>query len=210
MLNRIKAIIFDVDGVIVNSCDDQGHFLWSRHVKEDLGLQKVHFDRIFSEKWTDITRGKGNLQDHLHTLFQEPLFKDLGISPQTYIEYWLSHDCHINTEMLELITSLSIPCYLGTNQEALRTQSILNTVGRCFKGCFASYHIGFIKPESSFFHHIEQVLSLKPGQLLLIDDTKENVDSALNNGWRGYHYNGRLENAMEELKNFLQTQLHES
>ena len=78
----------------------------------------------------------------------------MGITPEQYIQYWLTHDHQVNQSVLDLVKSLKIPCYLGTNQEALRTAHILDTVGSYFKECFASYKIGVIKPEQGFFQHI--------------------------------------------------------
>jgi HAD superfamily hydrolase (TIGR01509 family) len=197
--NKIKAIIFDVDGVIFKTHDDNGNYLWSRNIKDDLGLTSEHFSAIFSEKWEDIIRGKIDLNEHLGALFQEELFKDLKINLQQYIQYWLSHDHQVNQDMLRLVASLATPCYLGTNQEALRTAHILGTVGSCFQGCFASYKVGFIKPESGFFQHIQKTLSLPSNELLLIDDTKNNIDGAQKCGWHVYHY----QNDLEELIDFL-------
>ncbi|MBP9694651.1 MAG: HAD-IA family hydrolase, partial [Alphaproteobacteria bacterium] len=173
--NKIKAIIFDVDGVILKSHDERGNYLWSRSIKEDLGLTSKHFSVIFSEKWDSIIRGKIDLGEHLHAIFQEELFKELTITPQQYIQYWLSRDHHVNQDILHLVESLKTPCYLGTNQESLRITHILNTVGSYFKECFVSYKIGFIKPEQGFFQHIEKALSLLPHELLLIDDTRNNT-----------------------------------
>ena len=199
--NKIKTIIFDVDGVIFKTHDENGNYLWSRTNKKDLGLTSEHFLVIFSEKWGDIIRGKIDLNEHLQTVFQEELFKDLTITPQQYTQYWLSKDLHINQDILNLVQSLKTACYLGTNQESLRTSHILNTVGPCFKGCFASYEIGFIKPEQEFFQHIQKTLSLTPHELLLIDDTKNNIEGAQKCGWHVYHY----QNDIDGLVNFLKS-----
>ncbi|NRB10407.1 MAG: HAD-IA family hydrolase [Rickettsiaceae bacterium] len=202
--NKIKTVIFDVDGVIFKTRDDNGAYLWSRTIKNDLGLTSEHFSAIFSEKWDGIIRGKIDLNEHLQTIFQENLFKDLAVTPQQYTQYWLNHDYHVNQDILSLVESLEIPCYLGTNQECLRTSHILNTVGYCFKGCFASYKIGFIKPEQEFFQHIQETLLLPPHELLLIDDTKNNIDGAQRCGWHVYHY----QNDIDGLINFLK--IHET
>ena len=93
---KIKAIIFDVDGVIFKTHDENGNYLWSQSAKEDLGLTSKHFSIIFSEKWESIIRGKIKLDAYLHAIFQEKLFKDLCITPQQYIRYWLTHDHQVN------------------------------------------------------------------------------------------------------------------
>ena len=136
--NKIKAVIFDVDGVIFKTHDKNGNYLWSHNIKKDLGLTSKHFSVMFSERWGDIIRGRIDLSEHLQAVFQEKLFENLAITPKRYIQYWLSHDHHVNQEILNLIEGLITPCYLGTNQEGLRTDHILNTVGSYFKGCFAS------------------------------------------------------------------------
>ena len=195
--NKIKAIIFDVDGVVFKTHDESGNYLWSQRVKEDLGLTSKHLSIIFSEKSENIIRGTIKLDTHLHAIFQEKLFKDLGITLEQYIQYWLTHDHHVNYDILDLVKSLKIPCYLCTNQEALRTAHILDRVGSYFKECFASYKIGFIKPEQGFFQHIEKALSLLPHELLLIDDTKNNTLGAEDCGWHVYHYQNDLEGLMD-------------
>ena len=198
--NKIKAIVFDVDGVVFKTHHENGSYLWSRSVKEDLGLTSKHFSIIFSEKWDRIIRGKIDLGEHLQAIFQEESFKDLTITPQQYVQYWLSHGHHVNQDILSLVESLENPCYLGTNQEALRTTHILDTVGSYFKKCFASFEIGFAKPEQEFFSHIENALSLRPHELLLIDDTKNNIDGAQNCGWHIYHYQNDIDGLVDFLK----------
>lgn len=199
---KIKAIIFDVDGVIFKSQNESGNYLWSQSAKADLGLTSQHFSVIFSEIWESIIRGELNLDAHLKAIFQEKLFKDLNITPEQYVHYWLSHDHHVNREILDLVKSLNTPCYLGTNQEALRTHHILDTVGSYFKACFASYKIGFIKPEQGFFQHIQKALSLLPHELLLIDDMKPYIEGAQNCGWHVYHYQNDTRGLMDFLKKY--------
>ena len=118
------------------------------------------------------------------------------------IQYWLTHDHQVNQGVLDLVKGLKIPCYLGTNQEALRTHHILDTVGSYFKECFASYKIGFIKPEQGFFQHIQKALSLLPHELLLIDDTKNNTLGAQDCGLHVYHYQNDTRGLMDFFKKY--------
>jgi len=200
MDKKIKAIIFDVDGVIFKAHDENGSYLWSRSIKEDLGLTSKHFAVIFSQKWDAIIRGKIDLEEHLQDIFQQQLFKDLAITPQQYIEYWLSHDHYVNQDILNLVKSLETQCYLATNQECLRTTHILATIGSYFKECFASYKIGFIKPEQDFFRYIQNTLSLLPHELLLIDDMKNYTLGAQKCGWHVYHYQNDISGLLAFLK----------
>lgn len=194
----IKAVIFDVDGVIFNTHDIDGKYLWSKNIKQDLGLSKEHFSKIFSSNWLEVIRGKKDTIKHLRMVFSE--FSKLKITPEHFIEYWLKNDHNLNYNMIELIKSIKLPCYLATNQEMHRTTHILNSVGKHFDGCFASYQIGFIKPEKEFYAYIQNSLNLKPEELLIIDDTLENVERAKKCNWNIYHYN----NDFDQLKRYLQ------
>lgn len=196
---KIKAIIFDVDGVIFNTHDEKGNYRWSRDIKKDLGLTSIHLVAIFSEKWESIIMGKIDFSYYLETLFEDRLFQNISITPQQFIQYWFIQDQQVHQDILDFVKSLKIPCYLGTNQEALRTCHILNTVGSYFKGCFAYYKTGFIKPEKEFFQYIQTSLSLLSHELLLIDDTKNNILAAQDCGWHGYHYQNDTKNLTDFL-----------
>ena len=194
-----KAIIFDVDEVIFKTHDEDGKYLWSRTIKKDLGITSQHFAEIFSDKCIDILRGKRTFREHLDNLFQKELFQEINFSTDEYINYWLTKDHNLNLELLEVVKSLKIPCYLGTNQEMLRTSHIIQSVGEYFQGCFPSYKIGYVKPEVEFFSHIEKSIELEPKDLLLIDDLQENIMSADKCGWKTYHY----KNDIKDLQVFL-------
>jgi putative hydrolase of the HAD superfamily len=202
--NKLKAIIFDVDGVIFQNRDEHGHYVWSRTIKEDLGITREHFDVIYCED-VEVIRGHQMKREHLTKLFNNhPLFSNITCSVEDYITYWLTHDKGVDFSMLDLVQKVNtqIPCYLGTNQEALRTEHILKHVGSHFRGCFASYKIGVIKPEQGFFQHIEKALSLLPHELLLIDDTKNNTLGAQDCGWHVYHYQNDIEGLMDFFKKY--------
>lgn len=192
----MKAIIFDMDGVVLKTCDEQGNYLWERTLADDLGLSKNHVVQIFSSKeWKkSVLSGKREPISYLENTFNEPSFACLGISAELFLHYWITKDCSVNHDMMRLIDSLEVPTYMGTNQEAHRTKALVQLVGKHFKGCFASYQIGAVKPEQFFYRHIEQALGLNPSDLLLVDDTLSHVEGAQRCGWQAYHYQDDLEN----------------
>ncbi len=201
MQNRkeIKAIIFDVDGVLMHSLDKNGRFLWLKDIEHDIGLKKSHLEKIFSYEWIDLIKGKVESLNYLQKIWADDSFKDLNLKPEDFINYWLTHDLAINIEMLDLISKIRIPCYLGTNQERLRTKKILQKIGYYFENCFASYKIGYIKPEIEFFQHIENKLEIPSQQLLLVDDILANINAARDLKWQTFHY----KNNTDEFKQFI-------
>ncbi|MEM9140344.1 MAG: HAD-IA family hydrolase, partial [Pseudomonadota bacterium] len=64
---------------------------------------------------------------------------------------------------------------------------------------FASGHVGFAKPDPAFFRHIESALGAEPGDLMLIDDTAQNVAAARARGWRGFHFTDATRAALPEV-----------
>lgn len=196
----IKAIIFDVDGVVFNSQDQNENYIWLRSIEQDLGITKSHIQILFSPEWENVIKGQINLIDYLNNIFSSTRFLQLNITPEQYIEYWLAKDNNLNHDMLELVKSLKAPCYLGTNQEFHRTNHINNLVGKYFAGIFPSYKINCIKPDLEFFQYIENSLKLNPQELLLIDDCPKNIQGAKNKGWHVYHYKDNL----NDLQNYLE------
>lgn len=188
-LNKIKAIIFDIDGVVFKSIDENGKYLWSKNLKKDLKLNSEHCKLIYSKEWNNVTKGKISTVNHLQNVFSNPIFKNIDISPKKYIDYWLKNDQFVNKEIIELIKLLSIDSYIGTNQDYHRTEHIKKLVGSHFKYCFSSFELKFIKPEKRFYSAIEKFLNLKSNQILLIDDTYSNIVNAKKQGWETFFYN---------------------
>mgnify|MGYP000622148608 CR=1 FL=1 len=53
---------------------------------------------------------------------------------------------------------------------------------------FASCDIGYRKPDLSIFRYIEQQTKMKKQEILLIDDSLENINAASLLGWRTYRF----------------------
>lgn len=196
----IKAIIFDVDGVLFDSINSNGKFLWSSTVKEDLGLNSLHFQNIFSKNWNLLATGKLSTIEYLDNVFSATLFLDLNLTSNKFIEYWLAKDRFVNRQMINYVKTIEIPKYIATNQDSHRSKHIKNLVGQHFDEIFASYKIGHIKPEDQFYAYVEEQLKLSGDEILFIDDMVENVEAANRRGWLGYHY----QNDFDSLDRFIQ------
>lgn len=58
----------------------------------------------------------------------------------------------------------------------------------CFDHIFNSYHMGKGKRDPSLFHDITEQLKLAPGEILFVDDIRNNVERARAAGWQTIHY----------------------
>ncbi len=200
MKQNIKAIIFDVDGVLLKSIDEKGKYLWSKDLKKDLKIGSEQCKIIFSDIWGNITDGKLDTMKHLDKVFKHAAFKNINILPKDFINYWISKDIFINDEMIDLVKSLSIKCYIGSNQDLYRGKHIKKLIGKYFQKCFISSEIGYCKPEFEFYSYIENELNLKPNEIFFIDDRQKNIENANKKGWNTYLYKEDLDEFKQYLK----------
>lgn len=70
-----------------------------------------------------------------------------------------------------------------------------------FDGGVVSYEENMLKPENEIYKHIIKKYELEPSECIFIDDTKENVDGAVENGLYGI-YLKNLETLEEELRKY--------
>jgi beta-phosphoglucomutase-like phosphatase (HAD superfamily) len=121
-MNPIKAIIFDVDGVLIKSKNEQGEYIWSKDIEAELGIDEKCLTSIYSGNWNLVMQGKLDMQQHVAHVFSE-LSVDLSVD--SFIDYWLKNDLKINDDIITLIRQLKThKRYLGTNQDFLRAAVI--------------------------------------------------------------------------------------
>lgn len=183
-----RAIVFDVDGVVIRSKNEQGQFLWSLDIELDLGMPLECRREIFAQEWKRVACGELETIEHLQNVFKK--YPQLSITPEEFVEYWLSHDANVDLKVIEYVQGLRMPKYLGTNQDRLRIEYLKELVGVHFDGIFASCEMRCMKPEEIFFRNIERQLNLKPHELMLIDDDVKNVERAQSCGWEACLYAG--------------------
>ena len=193
----MKAIIFDFDGVLTHCKDANGKYLWHKNIHVDLGLTEEQMSKIYSGDWTLVMKGLLGMQEHLKNVFTK---LNIALSIDEFIEYWLSHDFDINTEIIPVIKSIKgQKLYIGTNQDSHRTAFLQEKFAHHFDGFFSSCQIGAMKPEPEFFKYIESKLNIQAKDIVFIDDSLSHIQAATQLGWTCHHYQN-----IEELKKFIQ------
>ncbi len=186
-MTGIKAIVFDVDGVLINSKCENGEFYWKKNIHKDLGINIAQVKQFFKHYWPKI--GAGEL-DTLDGLQEFLLSIGSGVKPLDFMNYWHEKDSNINLPIIELVKNLKLngyDLYLGTNQEKYRSKHLWGKLGLSdhFIRLFASFELGVEKPNIKFFGAIEDELGLTSTELFFIDDSKNNVEAAISLGWKG-------------------------
>jgi putative hydrolase of the HAD superfamily len=180
----------DVDGVLVDGRPEDGRH-WLTSVEEDFGFASdtLH-EQFFSPYWENIVLGRAGLTEHLTTALQKIA---PHVSPARFISYWFESDSRLVAPLLtelSLVRSAGIRVYLATNQEHLRAAFLMEKLGlaKHVDGIFYSARPGTKKPEVEFFAKIQAAVGLRGEEMLLIDDSRQNIEAALKAGWQALHW----------------------
>jgi putative hydrolase of the HAD superfamily len=186
MLEMIKAIVFDADGVIVRP---QTFFV--ARANKLYGVPKQEFMAFIHGQFKRCTTGELELLD----ILPEYLVRwNVSVEPRVFVRQWVEHEHHIDTALLEKIQVFranGIPCYLGTNQERNRADYMKLEMGfnNSLDGVFASSDLGFRKPDLEFYKSLQNKIQLSASEILFWDDSLENVTAAREAGWNSEVFN---------------------
>ena len=187
----VKAIMVDVDGVLI---DHPSGDSWSVDLEKNCGLSAAALQTaFFSRHWDDVIHGRAPLRERLGPVL-------CAIAPHLtcdkLINYWFSHDAHVNETLLEELASLradGLEIHLATVQEHERARYIWEELDfrSRFDGMHYAAELGYSKPSASFYRKIETRCGFAPQELFFIDDKPANVEGALLSGWAAALWTGR-------------------
>jgi putative hydrolase of the HAD superfamily len=186
----VKALMVDVDGVLVDGRPEDGRH-WQASLEADLGFTSdaLH-EHFFAPCWEDVVIGRGGLMEHLTPALQKIA---PHVSPAQLVSYWFEMDSRLVAPLLaELsrVRSAGVRVYLATNQEHLRAAYLMEKMGLAehVDGIFYSAHLGAKKPDLEFFARVQAAVGLCGEELLLIDDSRQNIEAARQAGWQALHW----------------------
>ena len=198
--NPLKAVMIDVDGVLIKGRPKDGKH-WSAYLEKDLKLSPSVLQRdFFGPHWSDIVVGRADLMQRLR-----PVLRSIAphLSAEELVAYWFQQDSRLDHNLLNDLQEIRTGgsrIYLASNQEHLRANYLMDNLGLAhqFDGIFYSAQLAAKKPSLEFFERVVMRVGLEPRSLLLIDDSRENVQAATEAGW-----NASLWNETSSLKSIL-------
>ena len=186
----LKALMVDVDGVIVTHADPKG---WSANMEADLGLSIEALDEaFFKPNFGDIVHGRARLHDRL-----APVLAQIAphLTSQALADYWFDQDSHLEHDLLEqiaVVRSRGVEVHLATVQEHERADYLWTKMA--LKDRFDAIHyaaaLGHAKPALEFYREIEARTGFAPSELFFIDDKAANVEAAQACGWSAAVWTG--------------------
>lgn len=181
----IRALLLDVDGVLVLGRPHDG-LGWATDLEADLGLPADVLAReFFAPHWEEIVTGDADLTDRLARVL-ERVAPHLPASD--LIDYWFAQDSRLDAGLLADIARCrraGLQVHLATNQEHLRARHLMETMllSDHVDGMFYSADLKCRKPDRRFFDLVRARIRMSPEELMLVDDTAANVESARTAGW---------------------------
>ncbi len=176
----VKALLVDVDGVLVRGRPADGA-PWASSLEADLGLRPADLhDAFFARHWEEIVLGRAGLVDRLSETLREIA---PHLTAERLIAYWFDRDSRLDLMLLDELgaqRAAGREIHLATNQEHERAAYLMQALGLAshVDGMHYSAALGCRKPDPSFFLAVAGRLCRPPGELLLIDDTPENLEGA--------------------------------
>ena len=191
MITRARVVDWDFDGVLNRNLVN-GEFLWKQSFDEDIGVPVAEFSAyVFrSCRFDPVLRGERDLKDLVAEWIDQ---SGCSKTEDQILDYWFSKDALPDAKthaIFDRARASGFKNVIATNNEARRAAYIQNNMGygALTDHIFAAGPMKCMKPDASFFEHIQEKLSAEPQDLFLIDDKVENVHAAQALGWHGFHF----------------------
>lgn len=175
----IKILIFDADGVLINS------ERFSKRLAREYGISTDKTTPFFTGIFNECLIGNADLKESITPYLNEWGWKK---SVDDFLDYWFSSEHSVDMELINEIQKYrdkGIKCFVATNQEKHRAKYMLEKMGftDSFDKLYASAHLGCKKPSFDFYEKITKELGeIKKEEILFWDDTKENITGAIEFG----------------------------
>jgi len=195
----VKAIIFDMDGVLVNT--EPHHLIIEKKLFADLGLnisEEEHGSYLGKsplQMWTEVTtrHGLGNKAEELAQKNSDAIIK--------YFSSLGTIDLIPGVkDFLDEILSKGIPMALASSSDIRTIELFLLKTGleSYFLYKISTELVGKSKPDPDVYLFTAQLLALPPEECLVIEDSPNGIISAKSAGMYCLAYKADTHNAMDQ------------
>ena len=179
----IKAILFDIDGVLIHPWGFRDALIRTHGITPEMTAP------FFRGAFLECIDGRADLFDVLPPFLPR---WDWPGSTADFIGEWFSSENLPNEPLLALVAEARqhLPCHIASNQERHRARYIATEMrfDQQFDRAFFSYDVGTRKPDEAFYAAVASRLGHPGAELLFFDDLAGNVEAARQAGWQAELY----------------------
>ena len=213
-MNKIKNIIFDLGGVILN-------LDYTKTVDEFKKIGLLNFQDLYSQKmqnilFDDFEKGEVSSAEFISSLIDS---ENLKIKEIDFINAWNAMLLEIPVKKLEFIDALKkdYKVFLLSNtneihinkfEDDLKKNNMLNQFYKCFDKVYYSSRMGKRKPEENCFKQVLGENQLVPQQTLFIDDSIQHIKGAKRVGIETFHLE-KNKSIIDLVPDIIQSKLHQ-
>ena len=197
----LKNIVFDLAGVVFA----RNPLRFPKHLEEFFSFVFSTPEGGVPKFWEDYDRGVVTYDQTLEALARynsctrELAEKNLRRSILT------QEAIPATKSLIEELKVANFKLYVLSNMslefiEFLRKQDVYKN----FDGEVVSCEEHVVKPDAEIYHRLVERYGLNPAETLFIDDRKANIETAISEGWHGYHFDAHNpEASCEELRRMI-------
>jgi epoxide hydrolase-like predicted phosphatase len=183
----IRAVIFDLGGVLVRTEDPQPR----QKLAERLGMTLEELYVLFFESETArlATLGQATQQQHV-----EKMRAALGVSPEAFEQIWEQFWAgdRVDYELVNRLRALRGRCATALLSNAWDTMRAMVEQTWKFDDAFdlmvISAEVGLAKPDERIYRYTVERLGLQPQECIFVDDFSRNVNAAREFGLQAIHF----------------------
>lgn len=189
-MENIKAIVFDFGNVIININVELTFKAFADLTFKSIEKVKAVFEeaKVF-ERYETGEFSDDDFRDFIRSLFLSPL------TNSEIDAAWNALILNIPKERIDLLQTLSLryPIYLLSNTNNIHIEFSnkylhqnfgIYSLEKLFRKLYLSYELELWKPDEAIYQFVANDLSLKPHEILFLDDNKSNIISARNFGFQ--------------------------
>ena len=188
----IKAIIFDMGGVLLRTLDEKPR----ENMAKRFGISRKRLEQFVFSSPTSLQSELGKLSDFAHWQVVLDHFNQQNISPEEAYYEFFSGDA-VDQELLDFARSLKpdLKVTLLSNawKDARRRLGALYDFIDVFDMAVFSAEVGMRKPDEGIFIHMINQLGISPEEAIFIDDLLVNVEGASGAGLTGFLFESNFQ-----------------
>lgn len=198
----VKAVVFDIGGVLERVDDDAWPEVWISRWERRMDLPAGHLIAALAEHEPigDLVTG-GMSEAQMRAMYAGVLGLGEQQADEMMAELWDAYCGELDVELRDFAASLR-PAYTtailsnsadGARREEQRRYGFEQLVDVIVY----SHEVGLAKPDPAIFRLTEQRLGVHPHEIVFLDDQERHVEAARRLGWQAVHHRSTAESIRE-------------